>query len=373
VGLRPLESWDDVGSRVAEARDAARLTQSELATRIGIERTALAKIESGKRGLSSLELARLASELDRPIEWFVAEPPPAVVSRRASSLHPPDDLDVLVDVFARDVELLIEIGALRPPGKADRGPAPRTLRQAEALAAQMRVAIGEAEGPIRNLAAKAEALGLYVASIELSGGVPDGAYVALNDAGASVVNGTQDAGRRRFTLAHELGHHVIADEYSTDWAVDEPRDERERRVNAFAIHFLMPRASVTRDWTGYGGQSDPRRAAIRLACEYRVSWTAACGQLQNLGLVDRRLAEQLRASRPNRADFLELGLYVVEELTPPELSPQFASGVVRAYRGHKIAAGRAVELLRGSITEEELPDVDAVPLEALRGELETSE
>jgi Zn-dependent peptidase ImmA (M78 family)/DNA-binding XRE family transcriptional regulator len=371
VVLRPLESWEEVGRRVAEARDQAGLTQTALAQRVRLERTALAKVESGRRGLSSLELARLASELEKPIQWFVTEPPPTVVSRRASSLELPDDLDVLVDTFARDVELLVELGSLRTSDVRREGRVPKTLTEAERLALAIREELDEPDGALTNLIGKVESLGLYVASVDLPGGLPDGAYVALEGAGATVINGTQDAGRRRFTLAHELGHHVIADEYATDWAVAESKDERERRINAFAIHFLMPRSSVVRDWQTYGGEHEPRPAAIRLAAQYRVSWTAACAQLQNFRLVNRALADALRSQPPRRADLLELGVFIVEELAPPTLSPQFASAVLRAYRGAKIGANRAVDLLRGTITADELPAIDVVPLESLRSELET--
>jgi transcriptional regulator with XRE-family HTH domain len=120
----------------------------ELARRSGLERTALAKIESGKRSLSSLELARLASELERPIQWFVAEPPPAVVSRRAAMEDRTDDLDVAVDTFARDVELLIELGSLRVANWQPEGRVPKTLREAEELALTVRSDSGEPSGPI---------------------------------------------------------------------------------------------------------------------------------------------------------------------------------------------------------------------------------
>ena len=35
----------DLGRRIAEAREASGMTQAELATRVGLERTALVKIE----------------------------------------------------------------------------------------------------------------------------------------------------------------------------------------------------------------------------------------------------------------------------------------------------------------------------------------
>ena len=65
----------------------------------------------------------------------------------------------------------------------------------------------------------------------------------------------------------------------------------------------------------------------------------------------------------------ELGLFVVEELAPPSVSPGFSRAVKRAYQGQKIAASRATELLRGTADEEDLPAPEVVPLDALRGDI----
>jgi transcriptional regulator with XRE-family HTH domain len=198
---RPLETWDDVGRRVAEAREGAGLAQEALAARVQIARTALAKIELGRRGLSSIELARVARELDRPIEWFVSESPPSVVSRRSDESTSVHRLDAVVDRWARDVELLLELKALRSHGP--RTPSvPSDFAEAEALAAATRNEVGQPDGPIGNIAGVAEQLGLYVVSLDLGTDLPDGAYVAIDGAGATVVNGSHDAGRRRLTLAH---------------------------------------------------------------------------------------------------------------------------------------------------------------------------
>lgn len=369
---RPLESWEAVGQRVAEAREAAGLTQGALAQEINLERTALAKIESGVRGLSSLELARLALALDRPIQWFVSESPPAVVSRRTASIDTPAGLDTVVETFARDVEFLVELGSLKVENPWTAHQVPETFSQAADLAREVHEHLNLPAGPVISLASVIEQLGVFTISEAFAEGQADGAYIALEGSGAVVINGAQDAGRRRFTLAHELGHHIIADEYSTDWSIAEPRDEREKLVNAFAIHFLMPATSVRQAWLAAGGQVDSRSAAIRIAADYRLSWTAACTQLQNIGLVDSNAANALRHQPPTRADFMELGLFVVEEMAPPAISPRFASAALRAYRGGKIGARRTLELLRGTIDEEELPAIDIAPVESLRRDVESA-
>ena len=62
-----------LGRRVAEARRERNLTQAALAATVGLDRTALSKIESGRRGIGSLELATIARALGRPLDSFLSE------------------------------------------------------------------------------------------------------------------------------------------------------------------------------------------------------------------------------------------------------------------------------------------------------------
>jgi predicted nucleotidyltransferase len=57
------------------ARRAKGLTQEALAEAVSLDRTAVSKIEAGRRNLSSSELGRVGRVLGRPLEWFLADPP----------------------------------------------------------------------------------------------------------------------------------------------------------------------------------------------------------------------------------------------------------------------------------------------------------
>ena len=72
----------EIGVRIAEARTERGATQAQLAATIGMDRTALAKIESGSRRVTAMELVMIARELGRRVERFVDEAPPALVSYR---------------------------------------------------------------------------------------------------------------------------------------------------------------------------------------------------------------------------------------------------------------------------------------------------
>ena len=70
----------DLGRRIADARAEAGVTQADLAGIIGLERTALVRIESGERKVSATEPVSIASALDRPVDWFFTESPVAARS-----------------------------------------------------------------------------------------------------------------------------------------------------------------------------------------------------------------------------------------------------------------------------------------------------
>src|ERR1700677_3878607 len=126
----------DLGRRIADARAEAGMTQADLAVGIGLERTALVRIESGERKGSATELVAIADALDRPVDWFFTEPPIAVVSRRRDPAVGGFSriLDRALEFAARDVAFLegrhLLSSAERPPART----APERFEDAEDLA-----------------------------------------------------------------------------------------------------------------------------------------------------------------------------------------------------------------------------------------------
>ena len=67
-----------VGPRVRKARKESQVTQMELAAQlqllgISIDRSAIAKLESGRRPASDIEIAAIAKVLKVPISWLFEE------------------------------------------------------------------------------------------------------------------------------------------------------------------------------------------------------------------------------------------------------------------------------------------------------------
>lgn len=363
-------SASDLGQRIAQARQEADVTQAELGRVIGLDRTAVAKLESGARKVSAAELVAIASALDRPIDWFVVESPPSVVSRRSDALvgGRAPALDIKIDPLARDLAFLIDQGILTDASERPALQLPSDVAGAELLAAQARQLMAVSGGPLYDLQRASERVGLLAFSLYLGEAGGDAAYVEVGNMGVALLNGAIDPGRRRFNLAHELGHHLFGDAYAPEVTVSGTEDV-ERLINAFAIHLLLPRGHVTELWHSMSGQN-ARLAAVAASVRFRASWTATCSQLRNLGLIEAAEREQFVAAPPTAADFIALGERWEAELQPPSIPPEYGKRVLSAYQAGKLSAARTVELLWGTVAIEELPEQRALPLESLRREFD---
>ena len=356
---------DQLGTRVAAARRDAGVTQEACASRVGIARSALAKIETGIRGISATELVRFAQALEMRVEWFFEDAPQAVLSRRnaAEPGAPSPNVDLFTERIAREVEFLQRLGELElaeTPAIAF----PETPEQAEHAAAEARRMLGyDHEEPVTALDARAAELGLLAFSWEFGEHGADGASVLLTQGGIAVVNGSFQTGRRRLTLAHELGHYVFGDEYSTDWRVAEaPAAKREGRIDRFARALLLPAVALRRHWIG---GDDTRVDAVRLASEYRVDMSTLARRLQKLEIASPQETAAVRATRTRQSDIVELGLIVADELSPPRLPDAYVKAVLNLYRREEVSAARALDLLLDTWQEDDLPDLPPLPADAV--------
>jgi Zn-dependent peptidase ImmA (M78 family) len=155
------------------------------------------------------------------------------------------------------------------------------------------------------------------------------------------VDGAQAVVRRRFTLAHELGHvrcghggRVDVDRWST--LAGTTSDAREVQANAFAAELLAPAAGVRAGVAREPTLDD----VVRIAARYGISTVAAVHRLSTLGLtrraatlrreVEQGLAEAVRArlAPPEVRDVLA----AIDERALPRLSPALADGALASLR-----------------------------------------
>lgn len=83
-----------VASRIREARESLGLTQEEVSGALGIPRTSVNAMEAGKRGVSALELRRLARLYRRRVEWLLGEDDAPVAAADGALYRATRDLSV---------------------------------------------------------------------------------------------------------------------------------------------------------------------------------------------------------------------------------------------------------------------------------------
>jgi transcriptional regulator with XRE-family HTH domain/Zn-dependent peptidase ImmA (M78 family) len=354
--MTDLLDWVEIGARLRQARMAAGLSQEQLAKAIGLERTMVVKAEGGSRRLDALELSRVAAALKLPLAHFLTRAP-EVLSRRTELVDDTDTdtarnaylLEAELASWLRDVRQLINLGVL-DHGKPLRYPgAVTSTADAREAAIWLRQELAVGRKPLGPLIQVSERAGQLLLVADSPG---EGASVLDGDLAVCVVSRLNDPGRRRSTAAHELGHFVIGDEYSTDLGVHSSREDRERTVDAFAAELLLPTA-VVRDAGDFSAMEDARTALVRLAAVYRTSWSMVLHQAEQAKVIDQR--HRFASRVPTRAELMDAAGWVPEpDLEHVRVPPSVATAVMEAWRRGLITPGRASELTRSQIGANDL-------------------
>jgi transcriptional regulator with XRE-family HTH domain len=351
--------WADVGERMRAARLAAGLSQEELGVRAGLDRTMIVKIESGNRRIDAMELIRLSSALQVPVD-FLLRPAPAVLSRRASVVTEDADteveresgrLDLALVAWLHEVQQLVGLGVLRPgPLLRAKGPVDSQTAARE-LALWVREQLDVGLDAIGSLVELCERAGQYVLVTDVPG---EGASLVDGDIAVAVVSLQGDPGRRRATAAHELGHLVVGDEYSNDLGVHASRAEREALIDVFAAELLLPSQVLDEERSASEGIS--RDQLVGLAARYRTSWSLAVRQATHAGVLSAQARRDWGRSTPTRSEFMEaLGWAPQPDLEAIRVPPRYAHAVMEAWRSGALTATRVVELMHGQVSAADLP------------------
>jgi Zn-dependent peptidase ImmA (M78 family) len=164
-------------------------------------------------------------------------------------------------------------------------------RQAEALVQRL----GIAEPPV-NVTRVAEALGIHVVQTTLGDDI-SGLLITKDDVTTICVEKSHHLVRRRFTIAHEIGHHYLRHQFEPGDHVHVDRgalvsmrsarsaegtDQREVEANQFAACLLMPRSLVQAEIERHGGVVS-ELLIEDLASKFKVSERAMTIRLGTLG------------------------------------------------------------------------------------------
>ena len=386
-----------LGRRLRAAREARGLSQRAVADALGVPRTAVTQVEAGNRSVSTLELTKLAECYRRPVSHFLEQAGEDEDEGVLIALHRTvpgleqragvrEQVDRCVALCREGVileKLLGQDHRTGPPLYDVR--APRTVgeavRQAEQLAEEERRRLGIGNAPLSDVSELIGSQGIWASSLEL----PDhmsGLFLRHPSIGLAIlVNASHPRGRKRFSYAHEYAHALLDREGVVSVSsTGNSADLVEKRANAFAAAFLMPRSGVSgvlrsldkglpsrHEQTIFdaatgghieaefrppiGSQRVTYKDVALAGHHFGVSYRAALYRLKSLKHLSPRDSDRLLEREGIGREYLGL-LGMFDELEEPEprrywdreLRSEITHLAIEAYRREEISRGRLFEL-----------------------------
>lgn len=292
------------------ARQARRLSQSELSELTGIDQGLLSKIENGLREPSEDVVRRLSEELKFPPEFFYQSGriyglPVSVNTRKRCSVgvHQLDFILAEVNIRLWNLKKLLQSIELLPPEL----PLPSLdvdvySGDIEKIADLVRRTWLLPRGPIDNITECLERAGCVVFWCDFDNIAVDGVTIAsFQDMPICIfLNKHRPADRMRFTLAHELGHIVMH---------KIPHPEMEEQADHFASAFLMPYHDITEQFKMIGNRITLQNLAY-LKPIWRVAMQALLMRAKSIGAISKTQSEYL---------WKQISIAKIRLQEPPEL------------------------------------------------------
>jgi Zn-dependent peptidase ImmA (M78 family)/transcriptional regulator with XRE-family HTH domain len=362
-------SSQQLGERLEAARKAQRLTQADVAQRLGVSRQTVIAMEKGERRPTSEQLMVLADALATSVHELVreryvrGEPSPRFrATLRASSEELQQAERELVRVARRYAELEQLLGMVRTPAQLEvvatwqvGSPADRLdpAFGGEDAAKAVRQMLGLGDAPCLSLEAQLErAAGLRIFNLPLPANVA-ALFVWSDDLGGCVgINVKHPHERRRWSLGHETGH-FLRDREAGDVLPTpghDAKDPSEIFADAFARALLLPADAVARqfaDRVRANGGAFAAADIIAMAHQYEVSFQAMTLRLEGLALLPRGTWERLAAQniRPREVES-RLGIVRPSRAaSPPTFPERYVSLALEAFERELIGEGDLAEYL----------------------------
>lgn len=344
--------------RLKIARKKAGLSLRDLSERANppVSAQALSKYEANKMMPSSAVLVGLAKALGTSVDFLMSGGVAALdgIEFRRHSASSAKDRAVVEAVVTERLEGIFSIEdvlGLQGPTDAFANlavPVIVSLEQAEALASQLREAWDLGGDALPSLSALLEEKGLHVIEVELPDRV-SGMACSVRRAGRAdnaaviVVSRHINTERKRFTLAHELGHRIIRS-VSGDVRL-------EKAIDRFAGAFLVPAAHLKSE-VGEQRHGIAYQEIKRLKHAYGVSASMILVRMKQLRILPehvvdyafRTYARDWRLKEPDEIP-ADSGFASLER------PMRFERLVFRALGEQMISVIRAAELLRKPLAE----------------------
>ena len=287
-----------IGARLKQARLLAGMTQQGLASALGeagfkISAAAISKYEKEKSFPTAQFMLLASSVLGVPSTYFMHQPQKEVqwtAFRRHSRFG--KNKQEAVMAYASDLaELQIELHSIFYPNTPSDLPEPSQAidyDDAEDIAIQLRATWDVGNRPLDNLVQTAEDHGVIVIGWDDESGKFDGLSGWCGEYPVTVINANRSADRKRFNLAHEIGHLVMDTSHAS---VDD-----ESLAHRFAAALLVPEEHAIRE-LGRERRHLDWGELMMLKRKYGLSMAAWIRRARDLMIISERCYESLNIER----------------------------------------------------------------------------
>jgi len=322
----------------------------ELASKTGnyVTAQAINKYENGKATPGSDVLLKISEVLGVSIEYFFQKPETEVrLSTHSFRKRPKAKASMLKAINAKvknHLEKYFEIENLFPEKRFIQFTMPddnrRVIEQPddiEKFARWLRKDWNIGLDPIRSLATVLEDRGIKVIMVKESEDI-DGFLTRANESiPVIVINANFPTDRLRFSMAHELGHHLLINSSSIDF---------EKITNRFAGAFLVPDEMVLME-LGKKRRSLNWKELMLLRVKYGMSVQAWIHRARELKIISENYAASLfRFLRKKNLYDKELG-----KPLSTEINLRFEFLVIQAVEERLISIEKGAEMLDVTIKD----------------------
>lgn len=354
-GIQGFES-----ERLRQVLAARRLTQSQLASLVGVSPATISKWRSGSQAPERDALERLASVVNVTPEWFTRSPsskvsPPLFRSNASAHVAARSMLEARVE-WTQDVALalaeFVDYPSLNLPMRQFTEPDQVTSDEIELAASECRDRWRLGRMTVQDLMLAVEGAGVIVVREETGISQIEGLSAWSKELVRPIIllSADKDNGyRSRFDLAHELGHLILHQHIPRQTERDRHK-QLEQQAHRFAGAFLLPAETFANEVRTPATLDD----LLLLKRRWGVSVAAIIMRLRALKIIDedgaqllfkRRSARWGAKSEPGDGDRLPerprllrrtIDLLVEENVMPLESIPR-----------HIGLAGHDIEMLAG--------------------------
>lgn len=337
-------------SQLRKARGLLKLTPEEVAEGLHVGVRDVARWETGELEPSLRQLEDLAELYGRELDYFLGEtpePPENIRFRTAPDqalTHLSKQARVVLARFEELCRCAYELEGLLGRGTTCNVPRLSSSISPESAAAEVRDLLGVGHKPVPKLRDVLEQAGARIFELPVPNNEFSGFSFWHPDYGpCTLVNASEQRGRRNFTLAHELAHLVYrhaSSVCSIPQSLGGPSPLIEQKANIFAVEFLLPARALRADFSRKGYSGEPSGDELRpLRYKWGVSLQALGYRLERLGLIrkghtDRLVEAEVPFFRGPKTPSWER-----------QLGKRFVNTCLEAYRENLVSIGKLAHSL----------------------------